>query len=587
MKRVCLLVGVAALATMDGMAEFRTNDVNGVTMVYDVGSDGVRVESSVEAEPSVASGTVGAIVIPETIDGTRVVAIGDYAFSGCSGITSITLPNTITNIGAYAFSGCAIAEIDLPAGLRSLGGAAFLNCKKLKSIVVPGGVACLSSRAGLVVESSSGSSSCSGIISGGLGPNYSSTSSTSTWSTSTTGSATISEGTFEGCSSLSSVVIQEGVREIGYRTFAKCLRLLALSFPASVMTIGDEAFYGCRSLQKIEFLGDEPSVSGWNVFKGTPASLTVEVKKDAWWYDPITVEHLQTWLGRRVSYEGDCYGASAEVDEEEVNEKMQNLVSYLQASGTSLSSSEIDNYVRWGRQIAENHPNCRTSYQELLQTLGATLTDSESAYLTTLVASEVSKASSGGGLVVTNETSSETSSGTGSSSSGGVAAQTVAANLTVTNVVVHYVQEVENVASVATATSGGLVAVVSEVLGSSTMSIPSSWTNSYPQFVEMFGDDFAFALMKPSGKVGSDGAALQVWQDYVAGTDPTDPTSRFAATIDFVDGTPVVTWSPNVSDGSRVYRIWGKKSLADADWTQIDAAMTAGYNFFKVTVEMK
>ena len=44
---------------------------------------------------------------------------------------------------------------------------------------------------------------------------------------------------------------------------------------------------------------------------------------------------------------------------------------------------------------------------------------------------------------------------------------------------------------------------------------------------------------------------------------------------------------PLIADGSRVYRIWGKKSLGDADWTQIDAAMTAGYNFFKVTVEMK
>ena len=42
-----------------------------------------------------------------------------------------------------------------------------------------------------------------------------------------------------------------------------------------------------------------------------------------------------------------------------------------------------------------------------------------------------------------------------------------------------------------------------------------------------------------------------------------------------------------VEDGSRVYRIWGKKSLGDAAWAQIDAATTADYNFFKVTVEMK
>ena len=44
---------------------------------------------------------------------------------------------------------------------------------------------------------------------------------------------------------------------------------------------------------------------------------------------------------------------------------------------------------------------------------------------------------------------------------------------------------------------------------------------------------------------------------------------------------------PLIADSSRVYHIWDKKSLADADWTQIDAASTADYNFFKVSVEMK
>ena len=42
-----------------------------------------------------------------------------------------------------------------------------------------------------------------------------------------------------------------------------------------------------------------------------------------------------------------------------------------------------------------------------------------------------------------------------------------------------------------------------------------------------------------------------------------------------------------IADGSRVYRIWGKESLCATDWIQIDAASTADYGFFKVTVEMK
>ena len=104
----------------------------------------------------------------------------------------------------------------------------------------------------------------------------------------------------------------------------------------------------------------------------------------------------------------------------------------------------------------------------------------------------------------------------------------------------------------------------------------------------MFGTDFVSALAKPTGKVGLNGTPLLVWQDYVAGTDPTDPASKFAATIDFVDGHPVVTWSPKVDDVTfpRIYRIYGKVSLSDADWTELPKDNLDGYNFFKVTVEM-
>ncbi len=67
-----------------------------------------------------------------------------------------------------------------------------------------------------------------------------------------------------------------------------------------------------------------------------------------------------------------------------------------------------------------------------------------------------------------------------------------------------------------------------------------------------------------------------------------DPIGKFAATIDFVDGHPVVTCSPKVEDAAfpRVYRIYGKVSLNDADWTELSEDGLDGYNFFKVTVEM-
>ena len=82
-----------------------------------------------------------------------------------------------------------------------------------------------------------------------------------------------------------------------------------------------------------------------------------------------------------------------------------------------------------------------------------------------------------------------------------------------------------------------------------------------------------------------------VWQDYVAGTDPTDPSSVFTASITFdaATGDPVIGWSPVLSAAEaakRKYTVFGKVRLNDADWTEVDGD-EADYNFFKVRVEMK
>ena len=79
-------------------------DASGVTWRYTISDGEVLFGPDVTAVPI---STSGAIVIPPQLGGCRVTSIGDWAFAGCSGLTSVTLPNGITNVGSSAFSYCS------------------------------------------------------------------------------------------------------------------------------------------------------------------------------------------------------------------------------------------------------------------------------------------------------------------------------------------------------------------------------------------------------------------------------------------------------------------------------------------------
>jgi hypothetical protein len=81
------------------------------------------------------------IVIPATIYGDPVVAIGDYAFQDCNRITSVTIPAGVTKIGLAAFDGCgALTIATIPNTVTTIGNGAFLNCPNLETITIPDSV---------------------------------------------------------------------------------------------------------------------------------------------------------------------------------------------------------------------------------------------------------------------------------------------------------------------------------------------------------------------------------------------------------------------------------------------------------------
>lgn len=87
-------------------------------------------------------GYEGEIIIPASVVYNEkkysVVSIGDRAFSGCSNLTSITIPNSVISIGDYAFNGCAsLTSITIPNSVTSIGSGAFYQCTDLTSISLP------------------------------------------------------------------------------------------------------------------------------------------------------------------------------------------------------------------------------------------------------------------------------------------------------------------------------------------------------------------------------------------------------------------------------------------------------------------
>ena len=112
--------------------------------------------------------------------------------------------------------------------------------------------------------------------------------------------------------------------------------------------------------------------------------------------------------------------------------------------------------------------------------------------------------------------------------------------------------------------------------------VPYSWLSGYGLGLD---SDFETAAKRANGKIGANDRALQVWQDYVAGTDPTNVTSVFSAAIEMTGGVPQITWSPNLNTNGveRIYTIWGKTNLTDDAW---HSPTNAADRFFKVTVEL-
>ncbi len=186
----------------------------------------------------------GSVVIPATVtyNGTTysVTAIGENAFSKCTGLTSVVIPNSVTEIGGEAFWSCTgLTSIDIPNSVTKIGGGAFEGCTGLTSIVIPNSVTHLGSYA---------FDGCTGLTSIVI-PNS---------------ITTIGIYTFYRCTGLTSIVIPNSVTTIGNWAFEQCTGLTSIDIPNSVTEIGYGAFYRCTGLTGIVVESGNPRYDSRN-----------------------------------------------------------------------------------------------------------------------------------------------------------------------------------------------------------------------------------------------------------------------------------------------------------------------------------
>ena len=136
--------------------------------------------------------------------------LGYLAFEGCSSLTSLTIPSSVTSIGFSAFSGCSgLTSLTIPSSVTSIGSSAFEGCSGLTSLTISSSV------------------------------------------------TEICDYVFKGCSGLTSLTIPSSVTSIGYKVFSGCSGLTSLTIPSSVTSISSGAFLFCGLTNLYYIIDDE------------------------------------------------------------------------------------------------------------------------------------------------------------------------------------------------------------------------------------------------------------------------------------------------------------------------------------------
>ena len=166
------------------------------------------------------------ITIPDS-----VIDLGDALFEGCKNLSKVKLPQNLTSIGVSLFSGCeSLNEITIPQRVTVIDGGAFNKCVSLTNITIPNSV------------------------------------------------TIIGEGAFSHCENLTEIIIPDSVTSIGGSAFLGCIGLTEVIIPDGVSSMGESAFQSCKALETVTIPLSLTNISGYGLFAGDRALKTINYK---------------------------------------------------------------------------------------------------------------------------------------------------------------------------------------------------------------------------------------------------------------------------------------------------------------------
>ena len=578
---------------------------------------------------------ISRITIPDS-----VVEIGMEAFRGCGNLRYVNIPKNLTIISDRTFQDCPYPSIDIPYGVRRIGGMAFswggcgsehisipysvveiggaaFSYGGVRHVIIPGSVKDIGS------ELFDAGSVTNAILESGV-PYISANMFSRTPLENIDIADTVSiigSSAFASCVKLRNPRLPSSLTTIGNYAFQSCTAITEMTIPTNVQIVGGYAFKDCTNLKSVKFLGNAP-IADTITFENVNADCTAYVRRSSTGWN---VDIPGEWMGIKIAYfDPAIYTVVLDANGGSLGEAAGEVAFGEGEVMCSLPVPERESYafLGWytdaegGTRVAEGsvvtaNMTLYAHWQEAVPVLTI-----EDGMLVDVSLNGGTRIEIPDGVKVIADDAFANCAGLESVSiPNSVTSMTFAAfsrcdklwtkwyralangvmpnavDLTVTNVVVHYVTQSMPSAAVVPPIAAGIVNVVSEVNAGAAVAITADWAAQYPGFEAKFGNDSTKAITAETGKRDGAGKPMMVWQDFVAGTDPTNPDDVFKASITFdaVTGNPIVSWTPELSAAEaakRAYKTFGKVRLNDPDWTLIDGD-AANYNFFKVTVQMK